>query len=651
MKTNLVDVQYHATGKSTNTNEMGMRAMQARAFEKRNSQYLLVKAPPASGKSRALMFIALDKLINQRLSKVIVAVPEKTIGASFKNTDLQKYGFFADWRVESKNNLTLQGGQVRKTQAFIDFLKSDDQVIIMTHATLRFAYERIADDHVFDNVFLAIDEFHHVSASDNSVLGGALSNIIRNSSAHVMAMTGSYFRGDSVPILDPADEAMFDKVTYSYYEQLDGYKYLKSFGIGYHFYQGKYYEAIEDVLDTTKKTIIHIPNVNSSESTKQKYNEVDEILDIIGNVEGQDEETGFLLVRDKKTNNILKIADLVTETGRDTVQTALGKIESVDELDIVIALGMAKEGFDWPFAEYALTVGYRGSLTEIVQIIGRVTRDSPNKTHSQFTNLLQQPAAADDEVTYTVNNMLKAITASLLMEQVLAPEYNLKPKRSPKDKNKGNHENGDIFVGDLKVPGTQRVKDILTSDMTELKEAILTDADVQATFKAETDPAVVNKILIPKVILTKYPDLDKNELETVRQHMVASLNLPHATFETTEDSAGGSIEFIKMGSKFVNIEELDINLIDSINPFQNAFEVISRDVDVPTLKIIQRTIDANKYDFDDNELVILLDQIVEFSQNNGREPDKNSTDELERRYAFALSALRERKAKVARNNG
>ena len=85
---NLVEVSYHSTGNSTNTNDMGMRDMQARAFEKRNSQYLLVKTPPASGKSRALMFIALDKLINQGLSKVIVAVPEKTIGASFKNTNL-----------------------------------------------------------------------------------------------------------------------------------------------------------------------------------------------------------------------------------------------------------------------------------------------------------------------------------------------------------------------------------------------------------------------------------------------------------------------------------------------------------------------------------------------------------------------------------
>ena len=99
-------------------------------------------------------------------------------------------------------------------------------------------------------------------------------------------------------------------------------------------------------------------------------------------------------------------------------------------MDLIIALGMAKEGFDWPFCEHALTVGYRGSLTEIIQIIGRCTRDSNNKTHAQFTNLIAQPDAGDDEVKASVNNMLKAITASLLMEQVLAPRFEFKPKNS-----------------------------------------------------------------------------------------------------------------------------------------------------------------------------------------------------------------------------
>ena len=52
---NLVNVTYEQTGESTQNNALGMRDMQARAFEKRDSQYLLLKAPPASGKSRALM--------------------------------------------------------------------------------------------------------------------------------------------------------------------------------------------------------------------------------------------------------------------------------------------------------------------------------------------------------------------------------------------------------------------------------------------------------------------------------------------------------------------------------------------------------------------------------------------------------------------
>ena len=113
---------------------------------------------------------------------------------------------------------------------------------------------------------------------ENSVLGNAMRNIMGNSSAHIVAMTGSYFRGDSVPILEPTDEQKFDKVTYTYYEQLEGYKYLKSFAMGYSFYRGRYTDALSEVLDTSKKTIIHIPNVNSGESTKDKYDEVDRIL-------------------------------------------------------------------------------------------------------------------------------------------------------------------------------------------------------------------------------------------------------------------------------------------------------------------------------------------------------------------------------------
>src|ERR1039458_8711320 len=132
-------------------------------------------------------------------------------------------------------------------------------------------------------------------------------------------------------------------------------------------------------------------------------------------------------------------------------------MESADAIDLIIALGMAKEGFDWPYCEHALTVGYRGSLTEIVQIIGRATRDSPNTTHTQYPNLIAQPDAEDDEVKLAGNNMLKAITASLLMEQVIAPNFKFKTKRSDDDE----PDVGELKIKGFKEPSTDRVRSIV----------------------------------------------------------------------------------------------------------------------------------------------------------------------------------------------
>lgn len=648
---NVVDVKYHRTGQSTNTNNLGMREMQARVYEHRNSQYLLVKAPPASGKSRALMFVALDKLANQGVEKVVVAVPERSIGKSFQNTDLAKYGFYEDWQIDSQYDLTLPGGSDSKVQKFVDFINSPTgKILICTHATLRFAYDKIDDEHKFDNVMLAIDEFHHVSSDDSSVLGSALKNITHNSTAHILAMTGSYFRGDSAPILSPEDEQQFDKVNYTYYEQLDGYKYLKSFGIDYKFYQGAYLSALDQALDVTKKTIIHIPSVNSSESTKDKLNEVDAIFDAIGEVVDQDQTTGIYSIRSKVDNRMLRVADLVTEEGRDRIQDYLREqVNSADDLDILIALGMAKEGFDWPWAEQALTIGYRRSLTEIVQIIGRVTRDSSNKTHAQFTNMIEQPDAKDGEVQYAVNSILKAITASLLMEQVLAPEIHLKARKHKKDKSSSN--GGDIFVRGLKDPSTKHVKSIIENDMPDLKAAILQDDAVKNGIAASVDPETMNKILIPKVIMQRYPNLNDEEVEEVRQYAVADTVLRHAVVDTTTDSKGNTNEFLRMADKFINVNDLDINLIDSINPFQRAYDVLSRNIDSDVLRVIQRSIDAKKFNFDQSELVYLYNESKRFVAENGRKPDKNSKDKLEVKMAYALAQLQDLKARRAQNGG
>ena len=207
------------------------------------AQYLLIKAPPASGKSRALMYIGLDKIVNQGLKKIIVAVPERSIGNSFKTTLLKPSGFFADWLVSPKYNLTTVGGG-NKTEAVGEFLASDETILVCTHATLRFAYDKLGAA-AFAECVVAIDEFHHTSADAESKLGELVRGLIADGRPHVVAMTGSYFRGDTIPVLRPEDEDRFARVTYTYYEQLASYQYLKTLGIGYHFYSESYLKAIE----------------------------------------------------------------------------------------------------------------------------------------------------------------------------------------------------------------------------------------------------------------------------------------------------------------------------------------------------------------------------------------------------------------------
>jgi len=639
----IVKVEYNRTGNSINTNTYGMREMQERAYEARDAQYLLLKAPPASGKSRALMFLALDKLENQGIKKVIVAVPERSIGSSFAQTDLRQHCFFSNWEPKDKYNLCTPGdeGGKGKVHAFHRFMEGDERILICTHATLRFAFEGL-DESKFNDTLLAIDEFHHVSADAENILGDVLRMIMSKSTAHIIAMTGSYFRGDSIPVLTPEDESKFTKVTYNYYEQLNGYTHLKSLGIGYHFYQGKYTSAINEVLDTNKKTIIHIPSPNAGESTKDKYAEVDFIIDSIGTLDHQDKETGLLYVKRHEDGKILKIADLVYDvlSEREKISSYLRGMDSVEDMDIIIALGMAKEGFDWPYCEHALTVGYRGSLTEVIQIIGRCTRDSENKVHAQFTNLIAQPEAIEDDVKVATNNMLKAITASLLMEQVMAPNFKFKTKKSDDDKAKP----GELKIRGLKEPSTKRVKDIIESDLNDLKATILQDDKMLKAMPGNVDAEVMNKVLIPKIIRVKYPELSDREVEELRQHVVVD-----SVIKTGDIKESGGKKFLRMGDKFVNIDELRIDLIDTVNPFQKAFEILSKSVTTRVLKVIQEAIENTRIKMDYEEAKILWPKIQAFIETYKKHPSLESHDGQERRMAECIIYLKSEKQKRMSN--
>lgn len=668
-----VSVSYAQSGRSTRSNELGMRAMQERAYERRGEQYLLIKSPPASGKSRALMFIALDKLHNQGLKQAIIVVPEKSIGASFNNEPLSKFGFWADWHVEPRWNLcnapgTEDGGKVN---ALGNFLESDDKTLVCTHATFRFAVERFGVE-AFDNRLIAVDEFHHVSANPDNRLGSHLGELMARDKVHIVAMTGSYFRGDAEAVLHPEDEAKFDTVTYTYYEQLNGYEHLKELNIGYYFYSGAYADDILKVLNPNEKTILHIPNVNSRESTKDKIREVEHILEQLGEWQGIDPVTGFQLIKTKE-GHVIKVADLVDDepAKREKVVMALkdpAQKDNRDHVDIIIALGMAKEGFDWIWCEHALTVGYRSSLTEIVQIIGRATRDAPGKAQARFTNLIAEPDASQQDVIEAVNDTLKAIAASLLMEQVLAPRFEFSPKTATSGPQAGfdygeegyqpdkcnvgiNEETGQfhVEVKGLSEPKSKEAQRICREDLNEVITSFVQDKTSieRGLFDEELMPEEITQVRFGKIIRDRYPELSTEDQEAVRQHAIAALSLTQKAKELInqqpkdgETKEQPNTALIKGVRKFtMDVRELDIDLIDRINPFSEAYAILSHAMDEERLREVAAIVSRKKVRLDPQEAKDYALRAVQFKNDKGRLPSATAYDPWERMLAEGAAAF------------
>jgi len=672
-----VSITTARTGASSKANELGMRTMQERAYAKRGEQYLLIKSPPASGKSRALMFIALDKLHNQGLQQAIVVVPERSIGGSFADEPLSRFGFYWDWQVAPQWNLCNAPGSDEpraaksKVDAVRQFLASSDKALVCTHATFRFAVEELGIA-AFDNRLIAIDEFHHVSSNPDNVLGSQLGAFIARDKVHLLAMTGSYFRGDSEAVLGAADESKFETITYTYYEQLNGYQWLKSLDIAYFFYAGPYVDAVTKVLDPALKTIVHIPNVNARESLKDKQREVDEIMHGLGEWKGVDRETGFHLVV-TKNGQILKVADLVDDSDPARRTRVLGALKDPahkddrDHVDVIIALGMAKEGFDWIWCEHALTIGYRSSLTEIVQIIGRATRDAKGKERSRFTNLVAEPTAEQTAVTEAVNDMLKAISASLLMEQVLAPRYAFTPKNAGAQEgfvynggegyqagraNVGvNEATGQIHleINGLAKPETPEATRICKEDLNEVVTRFLQDkaALERGLFdKENTLPQELTQLRMGKIVRERYPALSEGDQEAVRQHAIAAMNITQqAKLSLAQADATGSgtvpgnTALLDGVRKFVNVRDLDIDLIDRINPFDAAYAVLAKAMNEKSLQQVQAAITAKKVSIPEEEARELSKRALQFKQERGRRPDIGATDAWEKRMAEGVAAL------------
>ena len=380
---------------------------------------------------------------------------------------------------------------------------------------------------------------------------------------------------------------------------------------------------------------------------------------------------------------MLRIADLVDDdpAKRDKVAAALrdpAQKHNRDFVDIIIALGMAKEGFDWIWCEHALTVGYRSSLTEIVQIIGRATRDAPGKTRTRFSNLIAEPDASEQAVTEAVNDTLKAIAASLLMEQVLAPRFEFKAKNANNqasagfDYSPGGYQAGGTNVGfnfttgqfQIEIKGLQEPKSpeaqrICREDLNEVIASFVQDKPSieRGLFDEELVPEELTQLRLGKIIRDKFPDLSSLDQEAVRQHAIAALSLTQqgkpalsdgSSSESGSSPAANTALLDGVRKYAMDVRELDIDLIDRINPFSQAYAILAKAMSEASLKQVAGVIAAKNTSMSLEDARSLAQRALKFKQDRGRLPAITAADPFEKLMAEAIAYLARMKAEAAR---
>jgi len=440
-----------------------MRVWQLNAFEQlKTESYMILNAPMASGKSWMMCLLSAFKMKNNTSLRTIIVVPQTIIGSGFADAKIQMPdGERLHWQI--KHNLCRDEFSKGTVNYFIRWLEKPSDIfsersLLCTHATLVAAYRKLKAEnrlHLFKNILLWVDEAHHIKnvvvegfdgAIINNGIGELISFFLDNNitSIQIGLTTASFFRGDRASLLTDSMEAKFKRFNLPCDEYLKTMTYLKSFSFDFLLSGHNYAKGIEHLIQERKgKDIIYIPHPVSQFSTGNKLQEVGNIINIYGDVLYTTHD-GVMIVSGKRGE--LKILDLVNEVQRKQKKNYLDNPivnKQSDGLDAIISLGMFKEGANWIYADRSIIVGARSSLVDVLQMIGRLLRDVEGKSHVEVFQLLPFSLDQQDKEAFreNLNNYLKAIYASLILENILNPVKIKATQKVEKEKNEKEENN------------------------------------------------------------------------------------------------------------------------------------------------------------------------------------------------------------------
>lgn len=522
---------FSLTWKNNSSKEQGaindfytMRNWQKPAFEAlKDGHYMILNAPTGSGKSWMMCLLSAFKMQNNPSLRTIISVPQTIIASGFLEAKIQMpTGEKIHWKI--KHNFCEKSSQstVNNLIKWLEINECNslkDRTVICTHATLIHLHKKLKNlkkTELLNDVLVWIDEAHHVKNIEsenmgvfNNSLGALVSYIVNqennNNNIQLGLTTASFFRGDRCSLLTQSMELKFERFNLPYDEYLKTMKYLKSFSVDFLLCGPQYHKAIELLIKERRaKDIIYIPHPVSGCSSGNKTQEVVQIIEGYGSVE--QDITDPLIVAGSLQHSY-KILNLVDENLRKEKKKFLkNPILKNDRnaLDVIIALGMFKEGADWIWADRSIITGARSSLVDIIQMIGRLFRDAQGKEHVEVFQLL--PFSLDqqneDEFSQNLNDYLKAIFASLILENIFSP-LKIKILQGLKDKKQqssGNDEHKADWLSQA-IPNQVQQQALIEDVMKQLVEIKASNKEKFAEVSSLKEE--YNKV-VPEFIKTKY---------------------------------------------------------------------------------------------------------------------------------------------------